>query len=46
MIRLFGTAVGPAMLMTACGLIALAGSLWLGPLGGYVLGPGRPRPDA
>jgi len=43
MIRLFGTAVGPAMLMTACALIALAGSFWLARDGGYVLGSrGRP----
>src|SRR4051812_413354 len=46
MIGVFGTAAGPAILMTACGLIALAGSLWLGSLGGYVLAPDRVRSDA
>ena len=40
MIRDMGTVRAPAVLMIGCALIALAGSLWAGRLGGHVLAPG------
>jgi len=39
LIRALGTAIGPALLMIGCALLALAGSFWLPRDGGYVLGP-------
>ena len=41
MIREAGTATAPAALMIGCGLLALAGSLWVGRHGGHVLTKGQ-----
>jgi MFS family permease len=42
MIRETGAATAPALLMTGCGLLALAGSLWLERSGGHVLARSHP----
>jgi MFS family permease len=46
LIRSLGTARGPALLMIACGLLALAGSFWTGRVGGHVLRSGGRQDEA